>query len=205
MFISYQQTSRTYLNGLKPYVFTEYADYMLGEHVFGLKATMRSGEVLGSPPWDLTLSYEHEIRVTACKHVMKGQTLEHGLRTAWADPVVKERYFSTPLGLVMQGRARKAEEQDLGGQPWKFQKGPGKGNAKGDKGGRPKGGGKGKGDKGGHFDCAPSTPGPGGRKICFAFNKGTCTKKGHKCKFAHVCGICFKEGVPMFKCDHKKA
>ena len=76
----------------------------------------------------------------------------------------------------------------------------GKGNGKGkNKGGRGKGGAAGKSASG----CAKETP--DGRQICFKYNNPSegCKTKG--CRFAHCCGKCFKEGCPMFSCDHKRS
>ena len=42
-----------------------------------------------------------------------------------------------------------------------------------------------------------------GTKICYKFNneKEMCKKLG--CSFAHVCGVCFAKGLPMYSCTHK--
>ena len=47
--------------------------------------------------------------------------------------------------------------------------------------------------------CAKMT---GDRKaICFAFNaRNERCKRGKSCNYAHVCGICFTKGKPMFEC-----
>ena len=42
-----------------------------------------------------------------------------------------------------------------------------------------------------------------GKAICFRFNNPKEGCKKTNCKFAHVCGRCFKAGVPMHKCDHQ--
>jgi hypothetical protein len=43
-----------------------------------------------------------------------------------------------------------------------------------------------------------------GRRVCFDFNnkEKTC-RMGKKCRFAHVCGKCVKEKVPMYECNCK--
>ena len=77
--------------------------------------------------------------------------------------------------------------------PQKFQqKGERKGAGKGKKG-------KDKG-KGGPR-CAAATA--DGTKICYKFNneKEMCKKLG--CPFAHVCVVCFAEGLPMYSCTRK--
>ena len=77
-----------------------------------------------------------------------------------------------------------------------------KASGKGSKGSKGKGkGSKGKGSKGskGGKVCAKTTP-DGKLHVCFDYNDGTCSRRN--CRFAHVCGICFKEGSPMWDCDH---
>ena len=45
---------------------------------------------------------------------------------------------------------------------------------------------------------------PDGRHICFEFNTpGRFCNFGPACRFAHVCGRCFKKDVPMFSCNHQ--
>ena len=60
---------------------------------------------------------------------------------------------------------------------------------------------KGKGKRGSfHTGCAARTP--EGRPICFAFNKKGEGCKNETCQFSHVCGICFRKGLPMYSCKH---
>ena len=142
-----------------------------------------------------------------------GMTLEAALRKAWGDTTVKDRYFLTPLKLEMATR-RPPSDRTHDGPPPKRQKtnqfnsGAGKGG--GNKGGN---GGKGKGGKGGKngknkgqkqqpapAGCARTTP--GGKAICYGFNRQNAGCTRANCPFVHVCGVCFKEGVPMYSCSH---
>ena len=59
------QTRNPLLADLSPDLFSEYADYLLGEHVWGLTAHAADGKVVGAPSWALLLSYEVEIRSKA--------------------------------------------------------------------------------------------------------------------------------------------
>jgi hypothetical protein len=106
MFAASQQTNRDYLKDLKPYVFQEYLNYLLGEHCIGLVSGGSVGAAVSTQTWDLVLAYEQEIRFEMTSKIMKGASLESALRAAWADPVVKERYFTTPLALAHLKRAR---------------------------------------------------------------------------------------------------
>ena len=49
--------------------------------------------------------------------------------------------------------------------------------------------------------CADTTP--DGNRICFAFNNRHEGCKRDRCPFAHACGVCFKQGKPMYACDHR--
>ena len=73
--------------------------------------------MVSSPAWALIVSYEHAIRCKALTLVKKGATLKGALRTAWEDPITKERYFTTPLCLD----ANRKRPADFNSQP-PFQK-----------------------------------------------------------------------------------
>ena len=151
------------------------------------------GRKVAGPTWELLLSYEHEVRAQAYSLVCnKGYPLDAALREAWKDTVVKDRYFVTPLALQPK---RALEGDRFPNAPAKFQKYESKKKPK------IKGKGKGKGSKP-PGNCASETP--DGKKICFDFNAaGKKCARGEKCRFAHVCGICFRKGAPMGRCSHK--
>ena len=205
MFVSFQQTHKDYLKGLTPQTFTEYLSYMLGEYVMGLSAKDAAGNSMAYPPWSLVISYEHAIRSKAISLVKKGALLKDALKQAWEDPVTKERFFTTPLCLE-SNRKRPAESHGDGRryEPKHTQKGGGKGAGKdmgksrqnkkrrdGNKGSS-KGSGKSR-------NCASKTN--DGQDICYRFN-GEQGCDNAKCRFAHVCGVCFAKGVPMHSCLH---
>ena len=132
---------------------------------------------------------------------MEGMTLAAGMAKAIQDPVVRDRSLTAPLALahlkrgpeVLVGSAS-GPSRKRAAQRGTQNKGKGQGSA------GPKGKGKG---KSGKASCAPKTPGPGSKPICYAFNNAAerCSKPN--CRFEHVCGVCFKEGRPMFECDHR--
>ena len=77
------------------------------------------------------LSYELEIRRNMMKLVTKGNPMGTALRDSWRDPVVKERYFTTPLAL--QGASRKRSAENMEARPkgaTNRNKGKGKGKNK---------------------------------------------------------------------------
>ena len=209
LFVSYQQTHKEYLKGLSPQTFTEYLAYMLGEHVMGLSAKDASGNSTAYPPWSLVISYEHAIRSKAISLVKKGALLKDALKQAWEDPVTKERHFTTPLCLEST-RKRPAEAYAEGRRHEPAQRQTQKGGSKGsDKGAgkarqnktrrNNKGGGKGSSKTRGA--CASKTK--DGQDVCYRFNSEQgCDSP--KCRFVHVCGVCFAKGVPMHSCLHNK-
>ena len=209
VFTSFQQTGNKILANLDPTIFDTYVNYLLGEHVWGLTAKGADGSTFGGPSWALLLSYEHEIRSHAYEEAIKGTPLASALRMAWKDETIKGRYFATPLALQHTKRLldpaarlpppkfqRQGSAAAHAAQDW----------ARPDAGGAPRGKGRGKGKAkgkpraGAPPNCASQTP--EGKKICYDFNGSGCDR-GDKCRFAHVCGVCFKKGKPMGSCDHK--
>ena len=172
---------------MTPQLFTEYLRYLLGEFVLGLCAMDSGGLSFAFPPWPLIISYDHAIRSKAMALVRKGATFKDALKLAWEDPVVKERHFTTPLCLE-SGRKRQADTSSSDYRPE-----PPKQHQKGKKG-------KGSGKSGKDGTCASATA--DGRPICYAFNNSRLGCKKAKCRFAHVCGVCFAKDVPMFRCPH---
>ena len=55
-----KHTGRVELQDISPALFEQYKDYLLGDYVYGLRASDDYGGMI--PPWVLVLSYEHAIR-----------------------------------------------------------------------------------------------------------------------------------------------
>lgn len=187
--VALRHTNRTELQGEYEKVFEDYKNYILGEFVYGLVARDEEGHTFASPPWSLVLSYEHAVRKHAARLVnQEGRNWTVALKEAWKDGTVKERHFTTPLALYAKRPMlpwRNQEQQP----PPKQQKGTG-----GKKG---QGRGKGKqGSQGGH--CASHTP--AGDLICYRYNSGE-KCKAKKCKYKHVCGLCFSTKHAMPECS----
>ena len=160
------------------------------------------------------MSYEQELRVHAYALMCNDNfSLKEALAMACKDQELKGRYFITPLALERPSgpsRGVSCPFQDTSMAPYnpppKAQKNGrngskgGGGGAKGGKAGG-KSGGKSSGKAGGkgkkNRGCARATP--DGKGICFGFNAGSCNAPD--CKFAHVCGVCFKAGVNMHNCS----
>ena len=184
--VSTHQTNCVYLQGLCPQDFLEYVDYLLGKHCYGVRGRNGAGEEVGGPSWGLLLSYEQEMRAEALKMVRKGKTLKEALRAVVVDPIVKERFFSTPLAQeAVHGTKRaapppQADDSMSRRRTTKVKKG--KGSGKGKNG--PRAGGH---AKAGKHGC-PATS-PDGRPLCFAFNAPKGCKVAN-CRFLHACGRC---------------
>ena len=130
-----------------------------------------------------------------------GATFVDALKTAWQDPVTKERFFTTPLALQASVRGQKRNFQDPAGlEPTpgaraRGGKGKGRGNNKGNgKNGKGNGKSGGKARPGG---CAAKTP--DGKSICYSYNNTGCTRQN--CNFLHVCGKCYRQH-PMGECTN---
>ena len=190
--LSLRHTHRNELQGEWNQVFEDYKEYLLGDYVNGLTAKDAEGNTIASPPWNLVLAYEKAIRQQAAKLVnQEGRPWPVALKAAWRDATVKERHFTTPLALYSKRPAPPWRDQSQQANTWR----------KTESKGKTKGQGKGKGgkQKGGH--CASHTP--EGDMICFRFNTAGEKCKAKKCKFKHVCGICFSTKHPMQQCTAK--
>ena len=142
---------------------------------------------MSSPPWSLVLSYERAIRKEAARKTRDGTPYPTALRESWRDPTIKERNFVTPLALHAK-RPAPAPLQDPN-KVYKAGKGKdGKGRGKKGKGVELKG-------------CASHTA--EGEPICFRFNTPNEKCKEKKCRYKHVCGICFGKHPP-YQCELQK-
>ena len=164
-----KHTARNELKDITPAFFEKYKDYLLGDYVYGLRASDDYGGMI--PPWTLVLSYEHATR-KHCYKTMAQQGLPFmlALEKSWKDATVKERHLTTPLALYAKRGYTATSTATPDATTGKGSKGKGKGKFKGKKG---------------HART------PANKPICFRYNsKGGCKKKA-KCHFKHVCTLCF--------------
>ena len=192
-FVGSIHTTRPYLAEMEMHVWTEYCDYLLGSYVLGMLGNELGGPV-NADDWAVILNYEQEIRREMVNQMLGGSPLAKALRAAWQNPLVKDRFFVTALQ-ARSFRGRRDSDGPERKKP-KFDQENLKGKIKG----------KGKGKYKGKLSfrelsgCAEVTP--NGKRICYPFNKRGEGCRRVKCNFAHVCGTCFAEGVPMFECRH---
>eukprot|EP00435_Cladocopium_sp_Y103_P022488 s1708_g5.t1 len=190
------------LKELRPVHFLKYVEYLLGEHVFGLKAVNKDGDVLSSPALETVMSYDFQMRRHMVRLVNEGENLVEALTKVMADATLKERYFVTPNVMFMAAppsssrdsapRSRSPKSQMQHSHPYSFSKGKGKGKGKG------KFWLAGKGKKG----LALHDTSPDGRQICWKWNS-----PHDRCRFdcgrLHVCMKCFKKH-PYHSCPDLK-
>ena len=194
---------RDWLKSVSVEIISEYCDYLLGEHVRGLEARDQHDTIVARPVWTLVLSYEFQIRTEMAKHIGNGADFDSALRQAWKDPVLKERYFITPLAVSAVSSAPRARSRSPRGRGAQVpsgkgagrgqsrkNRGPGKGAGKGGSKGGSKG--SGKGSKDWHSRTLD------GRAICYAYNNVGEACNG-KCNRVHVCRRCFGPH-PAHKC-----
>ena len=156
-----KHTARNELKDITPAFFEKYKDYLLGDYVYGLRASDDYGGMI--PPWTLVLSYEHAIRKHCYKTMaQQGLPFKLALEKSWKDATVKERHFTTPLALYAKRGYTATSTATPDATTGKGNKGKGKGKFKGKKG---------------HART------PANKPICFRYKS--------KCHFEHVCTLCF--------------
>ena len=205
MFLGFRHTNKAALQGITLQLFDQYLKYLLGEFVWLLAGRSASGHLVSTPHWAQLLVYEFAIRKQVYLLLLNtSQDFDTALRGAWKDPVIKERYFTTPLAMAcMQGVPRNpslkraSPDADFPPAP---PGAPAKGNgrkAKARAKAKGKAKGKGKGGKLARGICAAKTP--EGLSVCFGFNNAAQGCTVPNCSFQHVCGICFRRH-PLFQC-----
>lgn len=199
MFLGLRHSNRSYLQGITPQTFEDYVTYLLSEHCYYMQGKTAEGYVISGPSWNQLLVYEFQVRRKAWSLIQStGSTFEAALRAAWKDPVVKERFLTTPVALSAAGGGKRPADPSTG-QPANAGK-KSRGNQKGSKGGgRGKGKGKGKGGKGAaeRLGCAAKTP--DGDPICYGYNDINVRCRDPNCRFKHKCGACFGKH-PIYAC-----
>jgi len=201
MFLGLRHTNRAVIQGINPQLFEDYVTYLLGEHCFAMQGKTAEGYVITGPSWNQLLVYEFQVRRKAW-HIVQhdGVAFKDALRQSWKDPVVKERYLTTPVALAASTTSKRSYEgsqsEDTGKKPKGAGKGKGRGTGKGSKG---KGGGKGKG-KSASEKLNISSRTPDGKPICYGYNDIAVRCRQRPCRFEHVCGHCYGKH-PAYACN----
>ncbi len=193
--------NRAWFQDLVPNDFTRYADWLLGEKVYGLQVPKAATEGTRplNPPWATLLRFEHQVRKEAYKQAIRqNRSIQVTLREACMNAELKEVHFLSPVALALTtsdgldgGRSATLGPAD-DGENWTPIKFPKKTH-------QPKGKGKG---KQGRFDKRYGylhSVTPDGRQICYAYQEGKC--KGN-CGRVDVCQLCLKPH-PLKDCKFK--
>ena len=112
-----RHTNRPEIQNINPGDFHKYLDYLLGEHCYGMVARSAEGFTIATVPWALVVAYEHSIRKRTCQLLNDGAfgSFVEALKAAMADPVNKERNFTTPLALsASRARVDSQRNEDYG-------------------------------------------------------------------------------------------
>jgi len=202
MFLGLRHSNRGELQNINPQLFEDFVTYLLGEHCYGMLGKTAEGFVVSGPSWSQLLVYEFQVRRKAW-YLVQHDNLPFcdALKQAWRDPVVKERYLTTPVALSATNISAKRNWE--GGQEWEGGKKPkgsgkGKGKGKGGKGG--KSGGKGTKTRPASERLNISSKTPDGKPICYGYNDVNVRCRQKPCRFEHLCGNCFGKH-PAYACS----
>jgi hypothetical protein len=187
LFLRTKHSNRPWLKDLEPQHFARLADHLLGKHVAGARIKGRDGSEV-SPPWQLIINYEYEIRRKAYELVvMERMPLHEAVTTAMRSSELKEKHFTGPFLLGMMASSSQSTKREHGSPPpgsaQKYAKGAGRGQ-----GGKGRGrGGSGKGKGKGMRSRTPD-----GRMICYKYNNEGEVCDG-KCQMVHICQYCMEK------------
>ena len=214
--------NRRWLRTVTPSIFEQHVTFVLSDQVMGLDSKNERGEVIASPPWALVIAFEFQLRKRALELISmeKEEDFASAMQAARDDPVLFQRFFTTPLqlrttgsasrggeGSNRQNRARSRSRQrqgaksgGKGGKKNKRSQGSGKGYGKGRKGG--KSAPKAYGGYSYHTEPKGKPKTADGRNICYAFNNPNeqCAQK--TCSRAHCCWWC-EENHAGHSCSSK--
>lgn len=111
LFIQFKYPNKDVLRAVNTHHWSRFADYLLGEHVMGLKSTSSSGEVVPAPGLDLVLMYEYQARKFMYKKMNEEVAMADGLEEGMKDTTTKERFFLTPAALGAVARAERPKSR----------------------------------------------------------------------------------------------
>lgn len=102
---------KAHLKDLRPLRWLRYVEFLLGEHVLGLKATNKDGDPVATPELETVLNYDFQLRRQMVKLINEGSTMIDALEAVRADPGLKERHFVTPHVMTMMASSSTARER----------------------------------------------------------------------------------------------
>ena len=103
--LSLRNSNRAMIQNLCPQDAEDYLTYLLGDFCFGMTGLNSEGHTIAAPSWPQLLIYEFQVR-KRMYHLMFSENVQapEALKSAYRDPVVKERYFTTPVALASVAR-----------------------------------------------------------------------------------------------------
>ena len=194
LYAKFRYPNKASLQGLTPFTFMEYTNYLMGKHVAQMESQTIEGVTLHRPSTKLLVNYEYQMRKEVIESFNNNTAMHTGFKTVVKNSDIRERYFSTPLAVSSASQSMEKIGKEGGRHSWsqdkqKQQTSTGKGKSKKGKGG---------GGKGGKDKTRISGVTPDGRQICFAWNNKEegCTGG---CGRVHCCRKCLSTSHPMYK------
>ena len=227
--IAMQHTNRSELQGFTTTFIHSYAEFLLGEHCWGMIVKDAGGLTVATPSWGLILTFEHAVRKKAYKTMQEtGRQLHTCMREAWLDPLVYQRSFTTPLALTAAtgktvhetskasytgsnntGSNHAGSNNTIINSHVKIKNGRGRGQPKGQGGksnrgkgskGNSKNSGRGFGKGGLEIPAGCAARTPDGKALCYGYNDANVRCRKSDCSFLHLCGRCFQKH-PIYACS----
>ena len=205
-YVRLKSPALSFLRAFDMDIWDRYADFLLGETVFGLQLDSETVGTTIRPSWALLLEFDFEFRKkVAWTYNTKGSSMADCFKTVYADTTLYQTKFLSPMALHAGAAAARASAGSSSAPPSEIttlahaapiaETPPSyntpKDRSKGDKGKGGKGkGGKGKNGKGGKGKAVKEeerNPDAGGQ-ICYKFQRNACNDKN--CKRRHVCMNC---------------
>ena len=194
LYAKFRYPNKALVQGLTPFTFMEYINYLMGKHVAQMESQTIEGVTLHRPSTKLLVNYEYQMRKEVVENFNNGTSMHLGFKTVVKNSDIRERYFSTPLAVSSASQSMEKIGKEGGRHSWpqdKPRQSPSGGKGKGKKA-------KGGGGKGGKDKGRISGVTPGGRQICFAWNNKEEDCAG-SCGRVHCCRKCLSTSHPMYK------
>ena len=198
-FIRLKFPNKAFLQGLSSDTWSDHAEWLLGEEVYGQTVKNHLGEVVFKPAWHTLLSFDFQARKAAFKLVsVRGSTVADAFRSIRKDHGLLQQHFITPTAVAAGAEAARAAWLASSSQaapslkrPLEVASRPGDGfegaasSGKGDRGG---GKAKGKGNpRKPAWKKSQNPRTPDRRQKCFKHQKGLCPGD---CGRVHACLVC---------------
>jgi len=216
LFMAIRHPLHAVIGDVSKEMWSNYADWLNGGKVSGMKINNDRGEQVAQPSWTLVLSYELQVRKRmALLMNTEGISIAKALKSACEDSELRSEHFHSPFAVsakvqASSSRRSRSRSRRASGRRSSSRRTSRRGRSSSPKGdwnkfGQPraksKGGWNDRRSDGGKGQ--PSEPGggkvklhvqtPDKQRICFAFNNRNEKCKKKKCDMVHVCQLCLGE------------